>query len=213
MKKTLLLMIMALVCFGTIGAQDEAEWPQVNDTLMVYKTWEAVFDGQPDAVVTNHFYAQEMPFEVYIGSDSERVSRLLDDEAAIVAQGDTVWFISARWLNDHFSGECRKMSDWVPLFFSAKVAFVQWGTYSLMSGVFGGLVDWDVKPDLYLLDFATHKVEKVDHKVLSRLLSDYPDLQRRYESMKDYKKSHVIENYLMEYVDRLNDDPNVPYLF
>jgi hypothetical protein len=48
---------------------------------------------------------------------------------------------------------------------------------------------------------------------MSRLLEPYMDLRRRYESMRDYKETYMINNFFLQYVDRLNDDDSVPFLF
>ena len=67
----------------------------------------------------------------------------------------------------------------------------------------------------YFIDFKNRKVERVNHKYLSKLLEDYHDLKMRYEGMKDYKKPHIIEEFLFQYIGRVSEDimrPTIPKL-
>ena len=60
--------------------------------------------------------------------------------------------------------------------------------------------------DYYYIDFVNYKVRRVNPTVLSELLRDYHDLLMRYESMKDYKKRNIIEDYFFKYIKRATDD-------
>ena len=62
------------------------------------------------------------------------------------------------------------------------------------------------KLEYYYIDFVNREVLRVTPKVLSDLLEDYHDLQMRYEGMKDYKKSEIIEDYFFKYIDRAVND-------
>ncbi len=55
-------------------------------------------------------------------------------------------------------------------------------------------------------------MKRVTHEYLSELLEDYPDLQMRYEGMKDYKKREIIEDYFFKYIDRATEDIMRPYI-
>ena len=217
MKRTFFYTL--LLCVFFLGAGKAS----AQDTLMVYNSWEAIFDQWPDTVIVNPDIEAYTPCTIDIDSRDKETKKTLDNAVA-VALGDTIWLINTQWLKHNFSGDCKKMDCWVPLYFSAKVAFVQWTRYdanvgmSLLGAIFGDeeLFNKDYEttiPELYLINFEDQVVEKIDHKVLSRLLSYYPDLQRRYEGMKDYKKTYMINTFFLDYINRLNDDPNVPYLF
>jgi hypothetical protein len=52
----------------------------------------------------------------------------------------------------------------------------------------------------------------VTHSYLSELLSEYHDLQMRYEGMKDYKKREIIEDYFYKFIDRATEDIMRPYI-
>ena len=68
------------------------------------------------------------------------------------------------------------------------------------------------EPNFYYIDFLQKKVLRINHSALSGLLEDYHDLQMRYEGMKDYKKSYVIEDFFYRYIDRVAADPMRPYI-
>lgn len=217
MKRTVLYSLLFCV-FALVGGKASAQ-----DAVMVYNSWEAIFDQQSDTIIFNPHIEAYTPCTIEIIGENKDTRNILDNAVA-VALGDSIWLINSNWLKKNFSGDCKKMDLWVPLFFSAKVAFVQWTKYdanvgmSLLGALFGDedLFDKDYEatiPELYLINFEDQVVEEIDHKVLSRLLSDYPDLQRRYEGMKDYKKTYMINTFFLDYIDRLNADPNVPYLF
>ena len=198
MKLILRLVAAAAMVAVTFGASaQEDEW---RDTVMIYSTWENLLDGYPDAVATNPLIEMYTPFDVYISS---------------------IFLAGTGWLCERFSGDCHKMQDFVPLFFSSKIAFLQWTdgpTPSLLNALFGGeeeeysYEDFMATADYYLIDFAQSRVERIDHKVLSRLLTPYRDLLMRYQGMKDYKKRPVISFFFNEYLRRIGNDPEIPHL-
>lgn len=218
MKLILRLVAAAAMVAVTFGASaQEVEW---RDTVMIYSTWENLLDGYPDAVATNPLIEMYTPFDVYISS-RDATMRKMFDEAAAVAIGDSIFLAGTGWLCERFSGDCHKMQDFVPLFFSSKIAFLQWTdgpTPSLLNALFGGeeeeysYEDFMATADYYLIDFAQSRVERIDHKVLSRLLAPYRDLLMRYQGMKDYKKRPVISFFFNEYLRRIGNDPEIPHL-
>ena len=131
--------------------------------------------------------------------------------------------INTSWLQQNFKGDCNKMDFWAPLYFTAKIAYVEWRYYRASTGmtILGALLGDDTlfdpdpddtQGDIYIIDFDAAEVYKLDHKRMSKLLEPYHDLKVRYEGMKDFKKQYIIRYFFMEYVNRLNDDPSVPYL-
>ena len=70
----------------------------------------------------------------------------------------------------------------------------------------------DGRKEYYYIDFLNRKVLRVTPKVLSGLLEDYHDLQMRYEGMKDYKKSEIIEDYFLKFIERASNDIMRPYI-
>lgn len=201
MKKIALFIFFAMTMVASVHAQSPSDDGEKHDTLVVYYSWTNVFDQNPDAFLVDPYVQMDYPWQYWLDARSQLGSEMLEEDAVVVAFDDGTWLISARWMRDYFSDDCRSWLGWMPLFFSAKIAFVMRGNF------FSG------SEYLYWLNFEDKKVEKLDHKLMSRLLNDYPDLQRRYESMKDYKKREVIDYFLEEYINRLNDDPGVPYLF
>ncbi len=71
---------------------------------------------------------------------------------------------------------------------------------------------WENPADFFWIDFENKRVDKIDHKKLSELLSVYPDLQRRFEQMRDYKKRYIIQSFFIDFIQRASRDPGYPYL-
>ena len=216
-KLTILFLLFIAAAVPTI-AQD---YHLRHDTVYVYQSWEAIFDQYPDTMLVNPSIEAYNQFDIHISTSDQQVNEMLEDDAVAVAIGDTLWLVSASWMQRNFKGDCNKMNAWVPLYFNEKIAFVQWQQYrsevgmQLLGALLGDPELFDKDPEemngeLYLIDFDLQRVYKLNHKVLSRLLDPYPDLLRRYVSMKDYKKQYMVESYFLEYIDRITADPTVP---
>ena len=208
------IVLAAVAAFAGRGAA------QTADTLCVYRSWQSIFNQRADTVVVNPKIEVRSPYDYDFSTADKRVTRSLRQRSVAVAIGDSTWLISSNWIKTNFKGDCSHFSRFVPLFFSAKVAFVQW-LRNMMVGLvkgmdtgvgMGGMYN-GATAHFYHLDFATHTVHKVDSDYLIGLLDAYPDLLRRYTMMKDYQSTPMVNSYFMEYVDRLNSDPSVPYLF
>lgn len=181
-----------------------------------------MMDQVADTIIINPDIEVYTPYDVEFTTSNKSVDSMLRNEAVTLAVGDSIWYVNTYWLNDNFSGDCGKMDDWAPVFFTEKIAFVQWGKYGPKFGLtlLGALLgdaelfnDSEPQPgDLYLINFDQASVDKIDYKYLSTLLEVYPDLRRRYLMMKDYKKPYMVQYYFMEYVNRLNDDPTAPFI-
>lgn len=194
-----------------------------HDTVYVYESWESIFDQTPDAMLLNPMIDYYTPFIIDFNLPNEENNKTLHNETVALTVGDSIWLVNTTWLQQNFKGECKKMDFWAPLYFSAKIAFIEWKTYRASTGmsILGALLGDetlfypdpdDTEGDLYMIDFNQAEVYKIDHKRLSQLLEPYHDLKVRYEGMKDYKKRYMIKYFFMQYVNRLNDDPSVPYL-
>ena len=200
------------------------------DTLSVYRSWQAIFDQHPDTVLINPAVEVESPYDFNFTSDDRDAQRVLKKQAVAVALGDSAWYISSSWIKHNFKGDCSHFSRFVPLYFSAKIAFVQFqrngpsfggallnllvdGFTGLDTGVgMGDMYNGKAAP-FYHLDFATMTVNKVDSEYLTKLLDAYPDLKRRYLMMKDYDEIYMVNEFFLDYINRLNADESVPYLF
>ena len=193
-----------------------------HDSIYVYKSWEAIMEQWADTIIVNPEIEPYTQYDIAFYTNDKRTNRMLQNEAVALAVGDSIWYVNSFWLNENFSGDSGKMEDWAPLFFTEKIAFVQWGRYGPKFGLtlLGALLgdaelfnDSEPRPgDLYLIEFDNASVENIDYKLLTQLLEAYPDLQRRYLMMKDYKKPYMVQYFFLEYVNRLNDDPSVPYI-
>lgn len=220
MKRTFLLLMSILVWTAIVSAQNQ-EYRLRHDSLYVYTSWEQMFDNDPYMLVVNPEITANTEFNVEFDGIKKDLRKTINDESVAVALGDTVWYINTKWLKNNFKGECKQMKNFVPLYFSAKIAFMQWGKplnfgqQFLQSLIEEGYEYNEVvtRADLYLINFENNMVEKINSDKLSDMLSIYRDLQRRYDSMGDYKESYMIANFFLQYVQRINEDPNIPYLF
>jgi len=226
MKRLLLASAIALVALLMslpAGAQttQTAQTSVPSDTVYLFKSWENILDGYADAMLVDPQIVAYTPYDVEFFTDDEELQELIHKDVIAATLGDSIWLINSQWLKDNFKGDAKKLDDFVPLFFNEKVALAVYASYSASVGmqILGGLMgdsemfdpDPDNNPaDYYYIDFDMKRVDKVDHKTLSDLLNDYHDLKMRYEGMKNYKDRKVIQNYLMEYVDRVSQDPTKP---
>ena len=204
-----------------------------NDTLMVYNSWEAIFDLIPDTIVANPEIKvrSEYDFEFKATSrDAKAVNKMLKNEAVAVCLGDTLWLINSDWLKRNFKGDCKHFSRYVPLYYTGKIAFVQFQRNNptvggfllnlLVDGVLGadsgiGMGDGynGETPKLYWIDFDNLRVREVNKNLLLELLEPYPDLLQRYTFRQYQDETYLINEFFLDYVNRLNRDPEVPYLF
>lgn len=219
-KRLAFILLASIFAYHTALAQD---YKLRHDTVYVYESWEAIFDQEPDAMLLNPEIEAYTPYIIDFNVHDKEKNKLLHDETVALTVGDSIWLINTSWLQQNFKGDCNKMDFWAPLFFTAKIAYVEWLNHRASTGmtILGALLgdetlfdpDLDeANGDIYIIDFDKAEVYKLDHKRLSKLLEPYRDLKMRYEGMKDYKKTYMIKYFFMEYINRLNDDPQVPYL-
>ena len=213
--RKLILMLTALLWFTAAAYENDIN----ADSVYVYNSWEAIFDQWPDTLLVNAGVSTDGAFDFEISTDDKEVNKMLKKESVALMLTDGTWLINSEWLKENFDAN-KKMSHYIPLYFSSKIAFVQWAPAHPNVGVsiLGGLLgDPDLfAPEtgkLYLLNFATANLDKLTPELLSELLSDYRDLQMRYEGMHDYREDYIISDFFLQYVQRITNDPNVPDLF
>lgn len=216
MKRTFLIIIGILLLAISSSAQEQ-QYKLRHDSLYVYQSWEHIFDGEVDFIIVNPDILTHTPFDVEFDAVKNDLRKIVNDIAVAVSVGDSLWYINSKWIKKNFKGDCKGFRDYVPLYFSAKIAFVQWGKqFRKFTVNDDDNIDYSATPPegkLYLLDFETGIVELIDSDKLSQLLTPYHDLRRRYEMMHDYDKTYVINDFFLQYVGRINNDPDVPYLF
>lgn len=195
----IVLMVLAMTSIQAVALTSEMP----HDTIYFYNTWEQMFNEEPVIALVDPWIETITPYDVVITTDDSRIS----DRVVAATLGDSIWLINTHYLRQNFGGDAKKLSDFVPLYFNEKVAFVvSDAAMSVKDILFGPSEDYYPEGDYFYIDFQNRKVLKVTPAVLSALLEDYHDLQMRYEGMKDYKKRHIIEDYFFKYVDRATQD-------
>lgn len=199
MRNMIVLMVLAMTSIQAVALTSEMP----HDTIYFYNTWEQMFNEEPVIALVDPWIETITPYDVVITTDDSRIS----DRVVAATLGDSIWLINTHYLRQNFGGDAKKLSDFVPLYFNEKVAFVvSDAAMSVKDILFGPSEDYYPEGDYFYIDFQNRKVLKVTPTVLSALLEDYHDLQMRYEGMKDYKKRHIIEDYFFKYVDRATQD-------
>ena len=204
LRNILLVAIAGVSLLAT--AQTNA---QPLDTIYFYRTWEQMLTFEPAALIVNPYLDVYSPYEVYVETGDEETNKLIEDEYIAMSQGDSVWLINSDYLRRNFKGDVKSHQGFVPVFFNSKVAYItSYGPVSVKDVLFGNSEDGYTNPNMsyYYIDFLNQRVHRVTHEYLSQLLEDYHDLQMRYEGMKDYKKSYIIEDYFYKYIDRATED-------
>lgn len=181
-----------------------------HDTVYFYSTWEQMLYMEPEVMVIDPDLNIYTPFEVYVNAEDKNLDKLIRKEYIAMSMNDSTWFLNSEYLRKHFNGDTKAMNGYIPVFFNEKVAYVVREVEE--SGPGYGImytVKWDA---CYYIDFMKHTVKRVTHDYLKELLDDYPDLQMRYESMKERKKHSIIKDYFFKYIDRATEDVMRPYI-
>ena len=206
-----LFIIVAMTLFSLHSAADES---MPNDTVYFYNSWQQMLDLEPMAYFVNPSLYAVMPHEIYFDTGDQGLDRMIEEEHLAISVGDSIWLASTTFLKQHFKGDTKNLSGFVPVFFNDKVAYlVAQGPISVKDVLFGSSDEVEqYSVDYYYIDFQNRKIKRITSEYLSELLEDYHDLQMRYEGMKDYKKRYIIEDYFFKYIDRATNDfmhPNI----
>ena len=223
--KTLRIYLTLLAMTTLAIGMTAQEYSARHDSVWVYNSWEAILDQWPDTLIVNPEISVWTPYDIEFETRSKATNEMLKHQTVAVAGGDTTWLVNTQWLKDQgYKGDIKKMEDYAPLFFNAKVAFIQCVPTRTSSGMalLGALLGdpelfsedpWENPADFFWIDFDNKRVDKIDHKKLSELLSVYPDLQRRFEQMRDYKKRYIIQSFFIDFIKRAERDPSYPYIY
>jgi len=197
MRKNLRFIVMIVLAMAYAHAVAEEEQ---HDSVYFYSSWEEIIYDEPSELFLDPYYYVSNPYELEIWMDDEVLDEKITNDFIAALVSDSIMVINSDYLKENFSGDARKLSGYVPLFFNEKVAFtIGIGTFS-------------DNQDYYYIDFRTREVSKVTSSFLSGLLEEYHDLQMRYEGMKNYKKREIIEDYFDKFIQRATDDPLFPYI-
>ena len=209
-RNIILLAFMALASFHA------SAYTVPHDTIYFYSTWQQILDVQPVAMIVDSVCDAVSPYEIYIETGLEHVNETIKKDYIALSQGDSLWLINGDYLKRNFGGDAKNINGFSPFFFDEKTAFVvSPRPMNVKDILLGNNVDGMTSygtPEYYYIDFLNKRVERVTYTYLDKLLEDYRDLQMRYEGMKDYKKSYIIEDYFFKFVDRVSQDIMRPYI-
>lgn len=216
----LALVLLYLSALSSMAQEYHAR----HDSVWVYNSWEAILYQDPDTLIINPEITAWTPYDIEFEAVDKKANNMLKKQTVAVAVGDTMWLVNTKWLRDNkFKGDVKKMDDYAPLFFNSKVAFIQCVPTHTNIGMalLGGLLGdpemfsddpWENPADFFWIDFEQKRVDKIDHKKLTELLDVYPDLQRRFIQMRDYKERYMVQSFFLDFVQRAERDPGYPYL-
>lgn len=209
----IILAIMAMSPFLAQAAGDEP-----RDTVYFYDTWEDIFLEEPVIGLIDPFIYLITPYEIAIETGVEDVDYAINKTHIAATLGDSIWLINSQYLKREFTGDTKRLTEFMPFFFSDKVAYVLYvgenENLNWKNILFGDRVETDFEEivDYYYIDFQNKSVIKITPSSLSMLLEDYHDLQMRYEGMKDFKKREIMLDYFFKYIDRAQQDVMKPYI-
>ena len=213
--KNCLRYLLLMVALAACTLRSSAVTPVGTDTLYFYDSWEQVINMTPTVMMVDPVFDVYNPHELYLVTGNEELDNKLMKDHIAASIGDT-WLISSYYLKRHFKGAISSFDGLVPLFFNDKLAYVtHQGKMSMSEILFGTADDYEYNAsnfDIYNIDFLNRVVKKVTPEYLSELLSDYHDLQMRYEGMKDFKKREIIMEYYFKYIDRATEDIMRPFI-
>lgn len=216
---TLLLLMVFAVAHGQTAADTTGE-PQ--DTIYLYDSWDSILNGKAKYAFSGPLVYPDSPCEIEVHTFDRDAQVAVDLGSIAMTVGDTLWMANSIYLLSQFESDYQEFSHYIPLYFSRKIAFVQfWQDHPVEQGIrtytgpdgeeYYDRVDLhDGEMTYYVLDFANKTINRLDHKLLARLLEPYPRLRLRYTGMKHYKHADVIDYFFQEYIKAVDADPEVP---
>ena len=211
-----ILRYLILLTVAVCSLQSQAVPSAKLDTVYFYKSWEQMLNLQPTAYIVNPITWFITPYEMVVETGDEGTNDMIKENYMALSIGDSIWLINSEYLRKNFKGVSKNISEYAPVFFNDKVAYVTapgpLGVKDLLFGTESDGVTYYGDVAFYYIDFKNHRVERVTHSYLSELLEDYHDLQMRYEGMKNNKDKRIIEDYFYKYVDRATDDIMRPFI-
>lgn len=209
--RSVILIVLAMLTLQAVAADETAQ----HDTIYFYKSWQQMLDMTPVAMIVDPIVQDFTSCEIYILSGIDSVDEQIVRDYIAFSYQDSIWFINSRYVKENFEGDVKRVNGFAPLYFNEKTAFLlSPRPYNVADILMGNNIDGvtEYTPDYYYIDFKNHQIHRVTHAYLSSLLEDYHDLLVRYEGMKNYKKSEIIEDYFFKYIDRATEDIRRPYI-
>ena len=125
--RTLLIYIIFAFAGLSCYAQTESEntdTVSAIDTVYIYTNWKSIVNHDPVAAYPGPivYFNNELETEIFT-SDPES-QQVVDNQAIAVCVGDTLWLANINYLNQAFNNNCEWFLNYMPLYFTVKIAFV-----------------------------------------------------------------------------------------
>lgn len=198
-KQHIVAFVLAMVSFQAMAFD---ECVTFFDNVYFYDSWSQIFELNPADTVKRPIITNESPYETTFAIKDEKQKLVYIKDHLAASLNDSIWVINSKYLQREFKGDAKMLKNFVPLYFNEKLAYV----------IYSYPWEAEYKVFYFYIDFEKRRVSKVTPKVLKELLAFYPDLLKRYESMRDYKSPIMIEDYFIEYVKRVTNDETRPYI-
>lgn len=183
-----------------------------KDTISFYSTWRQMLNKQPVFTMTEPDVKVYSQYDIYIAS-VDSINDKINNQYIALSVGDSIWMINSVYIRKNFEGDVQYFDRYIPVIFNDKVAVVMASAPLTIKELFDGTGEREggnYTTAYFFLDFENRWIDRVTHTFLIDLLKDYHDLLMRYEGMRDYKKPHIIEDFLLRYIDRVEQDVTRP---
>ena len=131
--RTLLTYIIFAFAGLSCYAQTESEntdTVSAIDTVYIYTNWKSIVNHDPVAAYSGPIVYLNNELETEIFTSDPESQQVVDNQAIAVCVGDTLWLANTNYLNQAFNNKCEWFLNYMPLYFTEKIAFVKfWNSY------------------------------------------------------------------------------------
>lgn len=215
--KRLVLILMGLSTLVAGHAQDDC-YKLRHDTLRIYSSWQTLMDDAPhtllvNPVLTDAEQSNRLNISSAGGQSKMFVEANIKQSVAVVLITDSIscCYVNCAWLNRVMKNGARRLGHegFLPIFFNGKMACVVLSETSYTTRWKQETMDIT---SLFHVDFEHNSIREINPKYLIGLLDRYSDLRLRYEGNRHRKDVDIIIDFLGEYMKRIEDDDDVPYI-
>lgn len=206
-----------------------------QDSIAIYTNWHNISYNEPDTVIHDATIAMQSPTSIKIkpiSGKNKTLKKLLKDQALAVSINDSVWYVNTNYLRKHYDGEyIDYLDEYTPLYFNEKIAYTQYSDESDMDFLsnLSDLIKLDMgtaqllqiassygynfqNAYVFIINPRRLTVEALTADKMSQILRPYLDIRRRYEAMYYFEEPIVINEFFLEYTNRILEDDSVPPL-